>query len=285
MRRIQTKTSSAMGLALLLTLGAGVACERGPEDETAEVDREMDMALEGDTAAEPELRDEPQEETAEQPQARQPETQEPRRQAPATQPREQQPRAEAPREERQPESPTTITLSAAEGSTLRIILNQELSTRNNQAGDLFTARVADAVSDGRNVVIPQGATVRGQVTAVQESGRQGEQAIIKLEFSEISMDGATYPLRATIVQANPETRSRTGTGGRVARIGGGAAAGAILGRVIGGDTKGAVIGAAVGAAAGTAITLGTEDVDAVLPEGSEMTIRLDEPVVVQRQAS
>lgn len=283
MRRIQTKTSSALGLALLLTVGAGVACERASEDETAEVDREMDMALEGDTAAEPELRDVPQEQATEQPQARQPEArQEPRRQTPTEQPPQQQPRAEAPREE---ERPATITLSASEGSTLRIILNQELSTRNNQSGDLFTARVADAVTDGRNVVIPAGAVVRGQVTAVQESGGQGQQAIIKLEFSEISMDGATYPLRATIVQANPETRSRTSTGGRVARIGGGAAAGAILGRVIGGDAKGAVIGAAVGAAAGTAITLGTEDVDAVLPEGSEMTIRLDEPVVVQRAAS
>lgn len=282
MRGIQTKTSSALGLALLLTVGAGVACERASEDETAEVDREMDMALEGDTAAEPELRDVPQEQATAQPQARQ----EPRRQTPTAQPPQQQPRAETPREEeRRPATPATIMLSASEGSTLRIILNQELSTRNNQSGDLFTARVADAVTDGRNVVIPAGAVVRGQVTAVQESGGQGQQAIIKLEFSEISMDGATYPLRATIVQANPETRSRTSTGGRVARIGGGAAAGAILGRVIGGDTKGAVIGAAVGAAAGTAITLGTEDVDAVLPEGSEMTIRLDEPVVVQRAAS
>lgn len=282
MRRIQTKTSSVLGLALLLTLGAGAACERAAEDETAEVDREMDMALEGDTAAEPELRDVPQEQAAEQPQARP----QPRRQTPTTQAPQQQPRAEAPREEqRQPETPATVTLTASQGSTLRVILNQELSTRNNQAGDLFTARVADAVTDGRNVVIPAGAVVRGQVTAVQESGSQGEQAIIKLEFSEISIDGGTYPLRATIVQANPETKSRTTTGGRVARIGGGAAAGAILGRVIGGDTKGAVIGAAVGAAAGTAITLGTEDVDAVLPEGSEMTIRLDEPVVVQRAAS
>lgn len=274
MRRIQAKFPMATGLAVLLALGVGSACERAPEaDEREEVDREMDLALEGDTAAEPELRDEPAERpAAQQPRARQP-------QAPA-----QRPSAEAPREER-PAQPETIALSAPEGSTFRIVLNQELSTRTSQPGDLFTARVADAVTDGRRVVIPEGAIVRGQVTAVQESGNRGEQAILKLAFSEVSVDGATYPLRASIVQANPESRSRTSTGERAAKIGGGAAAGAILGRVIGGDTRGAVVGAAVGAAAGTAITMGTEDVDAVLPEGSEMTIRLDEPVVVQRSAS
>lgn len=273
MRRIQAKFPMATGLAVLLALGAGSACERAPEtDEREEVDREMDLALEGDTAAEPELRDEP---AAQQPRARQPQAQ---------RPAAEQPRAEAPREER-PAQPETIALSAPEGSTFRIVLNQELSTRTSQPGDLFTARVADAVTDGRRVVIPEGAIVRGQVTAVQESGNRGEQAILKLAFSEVSVDGATYPLRASIVQANPESRSRTSTGERAAKIGGGAAAGAILGRVIGGDTRGAVVGAAVGAAAGTAITMGTEDVDAVLPEGSEMTIRLDEPVVVQRSAS
>ncbi len=273
MRRIQAKFPMATGLAVLLALGVGSACERAPEaDEREEVDREMDLALEGDTAAEPELRDEP---AAQQPRARQPQAQ---------RPAAEEPRAEAPREQR-PAEPETIALSAPEGSTFRIVLNQELSTRTSQPGDLFTARVADAVTDGRRVVIPEGAIVRGQVTAVQESGNRGEQAILKLAFSEVSVDGATYPLRASIVQANPESRSRTSTGERAAKIGGGAAAGAILGRVIGGDTRGAVVGAAVGAAAGTAITMGTEDVDAVLPEGSEMTIRLDEPVVVQRSAS
>lgn len=282
MRRTQAKFP-AIGFALLLVLGGATACERAPDaDERAELDREMDMALEGDTLAEPELRDVPREEVPrgepERPAARQPEAERPQARAPRTE--EPRPTA-APREE----PPATVTVTAAQGSTFRIVLNQELSTRTNESGDLFTARLTDAVTDGRRVVIPAGADVRGQVTAVQKSGRRGEQAIIKIDFSEVSFDGRTYPLRASVVEANPETKSRTSGAERAARIGGGAAAGAILGRVIGGDTKGAVVGAAVGAAAGTAITLGTEDVDAVLPAGSAMTIRLDEPVVVQLPAS
>mgnify|MGYP006203960819 CR=1 FL=1 len=41
-------------------------------------------------------------------------------------------------------------------------------------------------------------------------------------------------------------------------------------------------GAAIGAAAGTAIAMGTSDVDAVLPAGAEVVIRLDQPITVTK---
>ena len=44
-----------------------------------------------------------------------------------------------------------------------------------------------------------------------------------------------------------------------------------------------IIGAVAGAAAGTAISMGTEDKNAVLAEGSEIVIQLDAPVVVRRE--
>ncbi len=59
-----------------------------------------------------------------------------------------------------------------------------------------------------------------------------------------------------------------------------AAASAILGRIIGGDKTGTFIGAAVGAAVATAIVLETQDMDAVLPEGSHVTIRSHAPLEV-----
>jgi outer membrane lipoprotein SlyB len=86
----------------------------------------------------------------------------------------------------------------------------------------------------------------------------------------------------TITEANPSTRGRSGTGEKAAKIGGGAVVGGILGVLIGGNATGAIIGGVAGAAAGTAIALGTEDVDAVLEEGSEMTLRIDEPLTVRR---
>jgi hypothetical protein len=73
---------------------------------------------------------------------------------------------------------------------------------------------------------------------------------------------------------------RTSRGEQAATIGVGAAAGAILGQVIGRDREATLAGAAIGAAAGTAIALGTADVDAVMPAGGRMVIRLDSPISV-----
>jgi uncharacterized membrane protein len=66
------------------------------------------------------------------------------------------------------------------------------------------------------------------------------------------------------------------------KVAAGAAAGAILGQVIGRDRSSTIRGAAVGAAAGTAIAMGTADVDAVLPSGAEVVIRLDQPIEITR---
>ena len=258
-----------------------------PVDQAA-VDREMDLALEGE-GVEPELRDEPQgdADAVEAPEASAPAPPPAPRAAPpppppAAAPVEAEEPAEEPVEEPvAPEpGPSMITLTADYGTEFRVELRQELSTKNNQPGDRFTASVIEPLIDGSRVIVQSGAIVRGEVTAVQKSGGQGEAAIIKIAFYEVSFDGETYPLSASVVEANPETEGRYSTGDKAARIGGGAVAGAILGRVLGGNSRGTIIGAAVGAAAGTAITLATEDVDAVLPAGSEMRLRLDEPLTV-----
>lgn len=260
---------------------AGCGGDAVPDDQ-AEVDQEMELALQGDSA-EPELEDvgdaaEPEGETAAPPARPTP---------PPPAPAPMPPPAPAPEREvdevAEPAiepAPRTINVTAQPGAEFQIELRQELSTRTNAPGDRFTASVVSPLVDGSRVVVPSAAVVRGEVTAVQKSGGQGEAAIIKVAFLDVSFNGGTWPLSATVVEATPETEGRYSTGDKAARIGAGAAAGAILGRIIGGNAKGTVIGAAVGAAAGTAITLGTEDVDAVLPQGSTMRLRLDEPLTV-----
>jgi len=171
-------------------------------------------------------------------------------------------------------------VSVPAGTVLHLTLDRELGTRENQQGDAFTATVASPVSAEGRVAIPQGATVHGEVTAVQKSGGAGQTAVLKVDFKDLQADGRTYPLQATLTKANPEKKSRTSAGQAAGEIGAGTAAGAILGRIIGGNKTGTFIGAAVGAAAGTAIVLGTQDVDAVLPAGSAMEIRLDAPIRV-----
>jgi hypothetical protein len=303
----------ALVLAGLLTVGA-VACGGAPEiepeaavDTLALLDRELDLAMTGDTAL-AELRDRPRgtRQPEERPDPRPVERRSPPPPAPpATSPKT--PPAEDPssaepasaepeREEAAGESsgdagepadrgdssgPGLALRSVAGGATFEVTLNQELSTRHNRVGDLFSAALVDPLTDGRLVLVPAGALVVGEVTAVEESGSHGQTAIINLDIHEVSFDGETYPLEASILEANPETRSRSSTGAKAAKIGGAAVAGAILGRVIGGDALGTIIGTAVGGAAGTAIVLGTDDVDAVLPRGSRMLLRLDAPLEMQ----
>ncbi len=261
-------------MVAFLLLGGVSACGGGmDEDPQAEVDRELDLAMADDSAAE--LADVG--EAAAEPPPRQPQRQPP----PATRVPSQT--SEAPRRQPPPapSGPRYEEATVGIGTSVQVRLDQELSTRENQPGDLFTATLLAPITDGRQVVVPAGARFRGEVTAVQPSGGQGQQAVLKIAFLEVSFDGNTYPVSVTVTEANPTTKGRDSTGEKAAKIGAGAVVGGILGRVIGGNATGTIVGGAVGAAAGTAIALGTEDVDAVLAEGSELTMRLDAPLTVR----
>ncbi|MCG8469622.1 MAG: hypothetical protein MJB57_15690 [Gemmatimonadetes bacterium] len=174
-----------------------------------------------------------------------------------------------------------LTLTASPGSELEVELLETLSTRDNRPGDRFEAAVTRPLIDGGLVLVPVNSLVRGEVTAVQRSGGSGEEAIIKVTFHDVFFHGESWPMSASVVEASPRSEGNLSTGDKAARIGAGAVVGGILGRVIGGNSKGTVIGAAVGAAAGTAITLATEDADAVLELGSIMRLRLDAPLVIR----
>ncbi len=256
--------------------GSGDADGDVAEDTLGLLDRELDLAMSGEND-EAQLRDEPQGRRVE---ARDPGRTPAARPTPPPPP-EQMAGTEPPSAEAEGPGARFEGRSIAGGTTFDVTLNQELSTRTSQVGDLYSATLVHPLTDGRLVIVPAGAMVLGQVTAVQKSGKHGQQAVLNLSINEVSFDGETYPLQASIVEANPETRSRSSTGEKAAKIGGAAVAGAILGRIIGGNATGTIIGTAVGGAAGTAIVLGTEDVDAVLPRGSRMTLRLDAPLEIQ----
>lgn len=270
--------------ALILPLAlVPVACG-GSDDERAaleqdELDRELDLALQGDslpgtfqdTAA---LEDSVPEESTPAPAAPRPDPPPVRTPRPAPAQDEPDP---APRP-----APRPSVASVPSGTTFALRLNEELSTERNQPGDGFSATLAEPILDARgDIAIPAGATVRGRVTRSSKSGRVGETAVITVAFEAVSFNGRSYPLQATVIEANPERRNRTPTSESVAKAAGGAAAGAILGRVLGGGTSSTIKGAVIGAAAGTAIAMGTADVDAVLPAGSRLVIRLDAPIEVR----
>jgi hypothetical protein len=181
-----------------------------------------------------------------------------------------------------PPAPRLATLVVPTGTTFAVHLEETLATDQNQVGDPFSALLTDPIVDlnGR-ILLPSGALVRGRVTGAEKSNRVGENAVITLAFESVTFGGKSYPLLASVVEANPERKTRTTKTQSAGKIAAGAAAGAVVGQVLGKNTRSTVTGAVVGAAAGTAIALGTADVDAVLPAGSRMVIRLDAPVEVQ----
>lgn len=172
---------------------------------------------------------------------------------------------------------TSSTLPA--GSTLRVRLNETLGTKQSKVGDEFTATVVNNVTaQNGTVIVPAGATVKGKVTGLKASENAGEQAVIRLDFASLSINGSSYPFAAQVAATNlrkeGETKDET-----LKKAGMGAAAGAVLGAIIsGGDLDKILLGGALGAAAGTAISLGTGDVEAVLPAGSELTLRTTQQI-------
>ena len=169
--------------------------------------------------------------------------------------------------------------SLPEGSTIQVRLDDSLGTDRNKAGDRFTATVSQAITATNGAtVVPVGAKVHGTITGLDDSDRAGDNAYIRLDFDRLSIGGRDYAFDADVVATAVETRGDS-RGETLEKAGIGAAAGAVLGAVVGdADLKNIVLGAAIGAAAGTVISLGSGDVEAVLPAGSEMTLRSTELV-------
>ena len=263
-------------LAALLLATVPVACGGDAADQQAEVDRELDLALaNADSATLEDMKQKIDEQMAER--QDQPETPA-AAETPAPKPRP----ATTPASK--PAAPQYEQLTAATGTSFNVRLDQELSTRNSAAGDLFTVTTLAPLMDGGKVVVPAGTKIRGEVTVARASGNSGENAELRVRFDDLTVEGQSYPVALTITQAaNVVTKGRDDTGDKALKIGGGAAAGALVGQLIGKNTTATLIGAAVGAAAGTGLQMTQEDVDAYIPEGSEMTVRLDEPLTVRKK--
>jgi hypothetical protein len=169
------------------------------------------------------------------------------------------------------------------GTTLNARLNQTLSTERSKVGDTFTMTVTNAVvAENGATVVPVGATIRGRVSAVDDSDNPTDRALLQLRFDQLSFNGRNYDFGASVQNvATVEERNRS-TGEVLKRTATGAAIGAAIGAIISGVELDAIIkGGVVGAAAGTVIGLGTGDVDHVIPEGTAVTIRSTQTVALR----
>ncbi|MCC7418036.1 MAG: hypothetical protein IT176_12940 [Acidobacteria bacterium] len=177
------------------------------------------------------------------------------------------PRAAAP-----PPAPAA-QVSATEipvGTEFEVRLQTRLNSGTAVAEDRFDATTLAAYERNGRVLVPAGSVMRGVVSSVTPATRGLERkGSLTLLFDRFSIDGRTYSLRATVIEALQGT---TDTG----RVAGGAAVGAIIGGILGGF-KGALAGVLIGGGGTIAATEGN-DVD--LPAGTVLRVRMDAPLDV-----
>lgn len=169
-----------------------------------------------------------------------------------------------------------VDVTVPAGTLVDVEILDSVSSATSQVGDRFATRVAtDVVADGL-VAIPAGALVTGVVTEAVPLRRIGGQARLALDLDRLMVGGRETPISARLAEAG-----RSETGKDAATIGGAAAAGAILGRSTASRhdrKKATILGTLIGAAAGTVIAAKTEGDEITLPEGTFVTLSLDQPV-------
>jgi len=180
-------------------------------------------------------------------------------------------------------------VSLPAGTTVKVKLENALTTFSSKSGDPFSGRVTEAVMLDGKPVIPVGASVQGRVTKVSEPRRiAGKPTIAIFPEAVVLPNGEHYMLNATLV----DTSLRNGTdvndegqfkgkghdGKDMIEIGMGTGGGMLVGGLIGGG-KGVLIGGAVGATATVAHWLSKRN-SAMLPAGTELVMELTRPLAL-----
>ena len=168
---------------------------------------------------------------------------------------------------------TDARISATEipvGTEFDVRLQSRLNSGTALVEDRFDATTLVAYERNGRILVPAGSVLRGIVNAVTPASRginrRGE---LTLVFDRFTIDGRTYTVRATVLQA---LQGETDTG----RVAAGAGVGAIIGGILGG-VRGALTGILIGGGGTVAATEGNE-VD--LAPGTVLRVRLDAPLDV-----
>jgi hypothetical protein len=178
-------------------------------------------------------------------------------------------------------------ISLPAGTSVRVRLENALSTTTSKSGDTFSGRVTEAVLLDGKPVIPVGATVQGRVTQVSEPRRiAGKPTISMFPETLILPSGERFMLSAALVDTSLRDGSDVNDEGQfkgkghdgtdVTQVAMGTGGGLLVGGLIGGP-KGMLIGGAIGATATVAHWLGKKN-SATLPAGTELVMELSHPM-------
>lgn len=172
--------------------------------------------------------------------------------------------------------------------TIRVRMNDQLSSETARIGQRFTTRVVEPVyANGGVEVVPAGSTITGRVTNAQRAERRSKAGTITVQFVSLQTpNGRSYPINGSLTDVSGETveydnegqvKGRSSMKRNAVFIGGGAGTGALIGAIAGGG-KGAGIGAVVGGGLGAAGAYFSRGQEAVVRPGTEFGVILNRAV-------
>ncbi len=161
------------------------------------------------------------------------------------------------------------------GSTIRVRINQGMNSKDIASGTTFDGVVLSDVVAGGSIAIPRGASITGTVVDAHTAGQLGGKGELKLQLTNVSFGGRTYPLVTDFWwhQGIDKTGNTVGTTVGLASVG------ALIGAVAGGGV-GAAVGAGVGGVAGLGVSSASGRGEAGIPPEAIVTFHLTKPADV-----
>ena len=175
------------------------------------------------------------------------------------------------------------------GQTIRVRMNEQLSSETARVGDRFTTTTVDPVYADGVEVIPAGSTITGRVTQVRRAASRSRAGTIGASFISLRLpNGMARAINGSLTEFSSQTAKadresevsgRSAAKRNVVFIGGGATTGALIGAIAGGG-KGAGIGAGVGAGIGAAGAYLSKGHEAVVKPGTEFGVVLNQNIAL-----
>jgi BON domain len=171
------------------------------------------------------------------------------------------------------EKPQPVVVPA--GTVFVVRTTQGLSSKTSQAGQPFSATLAQPVTVGGRTAIPEGSKASGTVVTAKAKGKVKGEGQLDLKLTSISAHGQTFPIETVVLSSTVKGKGKR----TAATTGGGAAGGALIGGIAGGG-KGAAIGAGIGAAAGFLGGTFTGNKQVEVPAESALSFTLAQPLTL-----
>jgi len=102
------------------------------------------------------------------------------------------------------------TATLPSGTEIVASLDGSLATDRNSVGDAVELHTVQPIRLQGDAAIAEGATLRGSVTRVKSGGRISGAPELALKFSELEIDGHTYPIEADAFHVKGKRQKPTG---------------------------------------------------------------------------